>query len=188
MASAESLTETATSVEGAPSTDGFVGRFGLDPWLLLAQAVNFLVVLLVLRRFVFRPVLRLLRERQAKVAQGLADAEAAVSTRAAAEVESRRRLAEAAAEAARVRQRAEEEAHRIREELLRRAEEEAAVMHDRAERESEELKRHAVRAAAGEVGNLVVDVAERVLAAELTEKDRNRYREAALRTLEMQAR
>lgn len=187
MAPPASLTET-TSIAGEPPAGGFIGRFGLDPWLLLAQAVNFLVVLLVLRRFVFRPVLRLLRERQAKVAQGLADAEAAVSTRAAAEAESRRRLAEAAAEAARVRQRAEEETHRIREDLLRRAEEEAAAMHDRAEREAAELKRHAVRAAAGEVGNLVVDVAERVLAAELTEKDRTRYREAALRALKAEAR
>lgn len=189
MATTETgVAPAATTTLAEPAPGGFVGRFGLDPWLLLAQVVNFLLVLLVLRQFVFRPLVRTMRERAAKVERGLQDAEAAAASRAATERERKTLLARALTDATQTRQHAEEEAHRIREELLRTAEEEAAAMHDRSQREAEAAKKHAVQAAAGEVGNLVVDVSARVLETELTEKDRTRYREAALRILQKRTR
>jgi F-type H+-transporting ATPase subunit b len=50
----------------------FVGQLGIDWRLLLSQAVNFLVVLLVLRLFVYKPVLHLLHERRARIEEGIA--------------------------------------------------------------------------------------------------------------------
>lgn len=183
MASPESPIEAIEMQTEAPASGSFVGRFGLDPWLLLAQVVNFLIVLYVLNRFVFRPLLQTMRERNRSIERGLADAEAAAAARAAAAAEKDRVLAAARAEAGETVRGAEAEASRVRESVLRRAEEEAAAMHDRAEREAGELKAGAVAAAAGEVGGLVVDVAERVLARSLTPKDRAAYREAALKEL-----
>lgn len=184
MASSAFLTETGASVETpVPTEGGFVGRFGLDPWLLLAQVVNFLILFAVLSRFVFRPMLKLLRARSGTIAQGMQDAEAATALKAAAREDKRRLLAAASAEAAQKLRATEEEANRVRAHVVRTAEEAAEAMHDRAARDAAQMKTEAMRSAVSEVGDLVVDTVENVLAAKLTGKERTEYREAALRTL-----
>ena len=55
----------------------FIKQFGIDWRLLVSQAVNFLVVLVVLRMFVYKPVATILRERQRKVEEGIAKSEEA---------------------------------------------------------------------------------------------------------------
>lgn len=174
---------TAVTVASESAPGGFVGRFGLDPWLLLAQVINFLLVLAILTRFVFWPLLKVLRERTTKIEQGLRDADAAATLKTTAETERRRVLAEAAAHAARTLRAKEEEANRLREQILRTAEEEAEAMHDRAARDAEQRRAAALQAATGDVGELVVDTLERVLAETLTDGERARYRAAALRAV-----
>lgn len=184
MVSPESLTETSTAVEARPLVEeGFAGRFGLDAWLLFAQVVNFLVVVFVLQRFVFRPLLRTLRERTATVQKGLEDAHAAAALRASTDEEKHRVTRAAREGAARSLRAAEDEANRVRDNILRATEEEAAAMHDRAEADTLTLKEDALRAVTGEAGDLVVDALERVLAKSLTTRERAEYREAALREL-----
>lgn len=180
----EPVTEVHTE---APASEGFVGRFGLDPWLLLAQAVNFLIVLFVLSRFVFRPLLATIRSRRQDIEKGLNDAEAATIARQSAEEGKRWLLDAAAREAAQARRRAEEEAAHLRQQIVRDAEDQAETMHDRAERDAEQLKTDALHSVGVEAGDMVVDALERVLAVTLTPRERERYREAALRALKQQA-
>lgn len=52
-------------------------QLGLDWKLLLSQAVNFLLVLIILRIFVYKPILKIMKERRAKIEEGLLKAEAA---------------------------------------------------------------------------------------------------------------
>ncbi len=54
---------------------GVIGTFGLRGDLLIAQLVNFLLVLLVLWRFVYKPVLAALDEREKKIIKSVQDAE-----------------------------------------------------------------------------------------------------------------
>mgnify|MGYP000846846540 FL=1 len=79
-----------------------LANLGIDWKLLLAQVVNFVVVLLVLRRFAYQPMLRLLDERTHKIEKGLADAESA--TRKLGEMETKEKavLADARMEAKRI--------------------------------------------------------------------------------------
>jgi len=49
--------------------------FGLDWKLLIIQAVNFGVLLLVLWYFLYKPVLKMLDERRGKIQKGVEDAE-----------------------------------------------------------------------------------------------------------------
>lgn len=51
-------------------------KLGVDWKLLLAQAVNFLVLLWVLKRFAYKPILKALEARTNKIEQGLKDAQA----------------------------------------------------------------------------------------------------------------
>lgn len=54
-----------------------VQKLGIEWNLLLAQAVNFLIVLLVLYLTAYKPIVRVLRERRERIEKGLQDADAA---------------------------------------------------------------------------------------------------------------
>jgi len=56
-----------------------LSQLGVDWHLLLAQAVNFFLLLVVLRLFVYQPLLKLLRDRRQKIAEGVMKAEEAES-------------------------------------------------------------------------------------------------------------
>lgn len=61
--------------EEASGPAAVLGTFGLRGDLFAAQLVNFLLVLFVLWRFAYKPILRLLEEREAKIAKSVVDAE-----------------------------------------------------------------------------------------------------------------
>lgn len=80
----------------------FLSDFGVQPFLLAAQAVNFLVLLLILNRFLYKPVLKTLKERKDKIAESL---------REVAEIE--KRLAKTAEESEAILEKAAKEAREI---------------------------------------------------------------------------
>jgi len=49
----------------------FITHFGIDWKLFLAQIVNFSVILFVLRKFAYQPILKMLRERSEGIAKGI---------------------------------------------------------------------------------------------------------------------
>ena len=53
----------------------FLKDFGVDPRLLAAQIVNFLILLFILKKLLFKPLLKVLEERKQKIAQSLKQAE-----------------------------------------------------------------------------------------------------------------
>lgn len=50
-------------------------NFGFDPVLLIAQVINFLIIIYILKRFLYKPLLEMLKKRQASVKEGLRQAE-----------------------------------------------------------------------------------------------------------------
>ena len=52
-----------------------VKEFGINPILLLAQIVNFAILLFLLKRFLYKPILKSLDERKSKIAKSLKEAE-----------------------------------------------------------------------------------------------------------------
>lgn len=55
----------------------FFHQFGIEWQLLLSQFVNFILLLLILRFFVYKPLIKVFKERRDKIEQGLAKAEEA---------------------------------------------------------------------------------------------------------------
>jgi len=55
----------------------FISQFGIDWKLFLSQLVNFLLILIILRFFVYKPVLKIIKERNKKIKEGLDKAEEA---------------------------------------------------------------------------------------------------------------
>lgn len=54
-----------------------VKNFGVNPILLAAQIINFLIVFFVLKKFLYKPVMELLNKRQATIKEGMKQAEEA---------------------------------------------------------------------------------------------------------------
>ncbi|HVZ58802.1 MAG TPA: F0F1 ATP synthase subunit B [Patescibacteria group bacterium] len=54
-----------------------LGKFGINPILLLAQVVNFLIVFYIIKRYALKPILQLLKNRQDTIKKGLEQAEEA---------------------------------------------------------------------------------------------------------------
>ncbi len=67
--------------------DALLATFGVNWKLLLAQGVNFGLLLVVLWKFLYTPVLRMIDARRDVIAKGVADAEAASETLARADGE-----------------------------------------------------------------------------------------------------
>ena len=54
-----------------------IKNFGLDPMLLAAQIVNFLIILFLLRKLLYKPILEMLKNREMKIKEGLDNSEKA---------------------------------------------------------------------------------------------------------------
>jgi F-type H+-transporting ATPase subunit b len=52
-------------------------EFGVNPILLVAQIINFLIIAYVLKRFAYKPILKLLEDRKKTIEQGIKQAEEA---------------------------------------------------------------------------------------------------------------
>ena len=53
----------------------FLKDFGIQPTLLIAQIVNFLIILFLLKKFFYKPIIKLLDDRKKKIEESLKNAE-----------------------------------------------------------------------------------------------------------------
>lgn len=79
-----------------------LANIGVDWKLLLAQVVNFGILLFVLKRYAYQPMLKMMDERTAKIERGLLDAEAAQVKLREMEEKEKAVLMEARAEAKKI--------------------------------------------------------------------------------------
>jgi F-type H+-transporting ATPase subunit b len=79
-----------------------LANIGVDWKLLLAQVVNFGILLWVLKRYAYQPMLKMMDERTAKIERGLLDAEAAQVKLREMEEKEKAVLLEARAEAKKI--------------------------------------------------------------------------------------
>ena len=112
-----------------------IHNLGLDWKLFLAQAVNFLIVIVILRFTVYRPLLHLMAQRRKKIEEGLAKSEEAERRLLEVGELKKNKLKEAEAEVVQVMKsaeaRAKEETQKI---LAAAAKKEAEVMKTALER------------------------------------------------------
>lgn len=98
-----------------------IEKLGLNWKLLLAQGVNFLLILVILRFTLYKPLVRILRERRERIAKGLQDAEDAATRLQKVDAERKEKLADAERESLRILAEFEGQAKRKEEELMRQA-------------------------------------------------------------------
>lgn len=100
-----------------------VSQLGLDWKLLLSQGANFLIVVGVLTALVYRPLLKILKERREKIELGVKAGEMAEVKLAEIETERNTKLKEIEVQAISIVRASEDQAKKKAEEILGRAEE-----------------------------------------------------------------
>ena len=137
--------------------------FGLDWRLLIIQMVNFALLLVILWRFLYTPIVRILDERRGTIAESVRKAEAADRRLAEADQEGKGIVAAAGKEAeslvAAGRSRADQQAA----EVAKQAQERADRLLADAQARAEEAKRQALIAGEKEIARAAMLAAEKIL-------------------------
>jgi len=164
-----------------PDTGGQVQQiaatFGVDWSHLIAQIISFSIVCVLLHRFAYKPVLKMLEQRRQQIAQGLADTKQIAAELARTESQRQEIMLQANANATRLIEEARTAARQVHQEETQKAiaaaEKIIARSHEAATQEYArmliELKR--------EVGILVVQATTTVVGRTLTADDQRRLAE-----------
>lgn len=156
-----------TAEEGEP-----VG-LTINLFWVLVSAINFLILLAIVWTFAFKPLAKMLDDRKAAIEQGLKDAEQARRDRESAEAERVAALAEARREANDILARAQKVAQESRDADIAATREELERMRVRATAEIEAEKTRAIADLRGEVADLALLAAGRVVGETMSD-DRQR--------------
>lgn len=129
---------------------------GINLGFLIVLTLNFFILMIVLYAWAYRPILGILDERKAKIAQGLEDARVAAEARANAEKDAARIVAEA-----------QQNAARQVGEATQRAEQAAAAVRAAAEEEKARILKAAAEDAELTRNNALADLRPQVVALSL---------------------
>lgn len=158
-------------------------EFGFDPILLIAQIVNFLIVLWILKKFLYKPLLDTLKTRRETIAKGLKDAEEARLMYEKAEERESEILKKAQAEAKKLL----EDAKKQHTEMLHTAEENAKNQADIILKEAREQiafeARETEKRLSGHISQLAVQFLQKSLENAFTEKEQEVIMRQAMKNL-----
>lgn len=150
-----------------PLAEEGAGALTVHPYWVLVSLVQFLLLFYLLRRFLWGPVQATLRRRADEIREGLAAAEAAKREREQMRVEVDRLLAEARAEAAAIADRTTQAAEDAAAQIREAAKTEADRIRERGRADAQQLHDQALTQLRGEVANMVVLAASRILGREI---------------------
>jgi F-type H+-transporting ATPase subunit b len=140
-----------------------VDKLGVSlPWLL-TQAVNFLVVLFILQRFAYKPLIGMMDKRKNEITNALANAEKVKQEAAARQVEFEKQLNATRREGQEAIARATAQSEKVRQDIVAKANEEAAQIKAKALADAEHERKQALAQLQGEIANLSLAVTRKVL-------------------------
>jgi len=143
---------------------------GINLGYLLTQFLGIAALLLILTAFVYKPMLRVLDERKARIAKGLEDARQAAIARENADMEAKRILDEARAEASNLRREAVVAAEGAAKDVEAKAREDAKAIMANAQTEATEERNRILSDLRGQVAAISIAAANKLVGESLDEK------------------
>jgi F-type H+-transporting ATPase subunit b len=145
-------------------------KLGINLGYLLVQIFNFLIMFVVLKEWIYKPILGLLERRRQTIAQGLEDARIASEARAEAERDAEKILAEARSEAGRIVREATERAEGAAKDVKTAAEADAIKAREQALLEVRGERDRILSDLRGQVAALAIAAAQKLVGEALDEK------------------
>ncbi len=177
------LISQAAAVAEAHEATGGLGTLGINLKIFLAQLVNFGIVLFVLKKFAFGPIVKALDERSAKIEAGLKQAVDADVRMAKIEAERTDVVATAKKESMEILVAARADAELVKQDLIEKAkrEVERVVVQGKAQLKLE--RETMMREMRKDIVDLAVDAARKILSESVDEKKAQSLAEEVVRKM-----
>jgi F-type H+-transporting ATPase subunit b len=169
----EAIRQVATLAAEGGEAAGEAAKFQINLFWVIVSAANFVVFFLIVRSLAFSGLIKTLDDRRSRIEQGLQDAEQARRDRESGEQERLAALTEARREANEIINRAQKVAAETRETDIAATREELGRLRQRATAEIDAEKQRAIAELRGEVADLALAAAGRVVGDAMT-SDRQR--------------
>ncbi len=147
-----------------------MNELGINLGYLISQIVNFTLLAVLLYFVAYKPILRMLDERSARIKKGLEDAEEASRRASQMEQEFEQRLTEARREGQEIIAQATRMSEKARQDILERAREEAQAQIEKAKDEIARERELAMAELRQQVADLSLTISRKVIGATLDER------------------
>ena len=158
------ISESAAQVNNLPLVT-------IDPGTIVFTLINTIIIFILFKVFLFKPVGKILDKRNEMAAAEIAEAKRAKESAAKTEQEYIEKLAKAKEEAADIMKQATLRAQKREEEIVNEANQKAAEIKARAEENIERDKQRAVNDIKDEISDIVIMAASKVVEKEISAKD-----------------
>jgi len=150
---------------------GFEELLGVNPWTALFTLANTVALFLVMKKFLWVPVLKMIEDRQQEIDSMYAEADTAQAEAKALQAEYQQKLAVATETSERMVKEAVARGQSREEEILRQANREASAIMDKAAADIAQEKKKAINDAKDEISVIALAIAGKVVGRELNGDD-----------------
>ncbi len=147
-----------------------LGVLGINWPLFISQLVNFVLLMFILRAFLYKPILGMLEQRRARIAQSMKEVERASVAAREAEQEKAKVLEAARREAQEIRAQATRDTEKIAQDIRARAEQEATDIRMKSQADAKAQVEAALSDANKQIADLAIAATEKLLGRELSNK------------------
>ncbi len=140
-----------------------ISKLGVDWKLLIAQIINFLVLLVILYRFFYRPILGMMQKRTKRIEDGLKKAKEIEDELVKTQADYRIEISRAKKEANEILEKANVQAEKNKKEMVVKAKEEIAQVINREKKKIAAEKEQTVKEIKAEIADLVTASVEKIL-------------------------
>ena len=143
----------------------------INVWNILISLLNLLLIYLIIKKFLFKRVQKVMNERQSQVEKIYSDADESRNSANQMKQEYEQHLASARQEADAMIKNATQAAQRKSDEIVADANNQANHVKQKAEAEIEQQKKQMLKDVRSEISGLAVDIASKVVEREISQKD-----------------
>jgi F-type H+-transporting ATPase subunit b len=149
-------------------------QLGIEPSLLLAQIVNFSIIIFVLSKLLFKPILAMLAKRKQEIEAGLALTEKMRADEEKMKTREEKYLEAARKDAKMLLEKAKKDAAETEKQIVDQAHEEAGVILSKAKAETERIRTDMMKEVGREAIDLAVVMTQRITSGILTDADQHK--------------
>ena len=162
---------------------GFENFIGFNPWTALFTLLNLVLTFLILKKFLFKPVNKMIDERQKEIDDLYAEAAGAKQDAETMREDYARKLAAAKDNSAQLLAEATKEANRRSDEILSQAHSDANAIREKARADIDMERKKALNGVKDDISRIALDIAEKVVEKKLDADDQDRLFEKFLRDM-----
>lgn len=147
----------------------------LDPFAIIVSACNLLIIFLIIKKFLYKPVMKIMKEREDQIQSQYDDADKARKEAEESRAIYSERVRHAEEEAEQIIQKANEDAKKLSGEIVSEAGQQAEAIRKKAQSDIEREKEKARAELKKEIADISVDIAGKVVGREIDANDHKRF-------------